>query len=1382
MRENDNFWPPAFYQGALLLLFGLFTLAANAQKNRLLFKNCSEGLPHHSVSSIKQDHFGFLWIGTRYGLHRYDGLGYASALAERRDTLQPAVRIINTTLVDQKGNLWVGTNGEGLQYFNNEHFQFATIPWVNQVFQHQVVEALYEDEAGHIWVGTARQGLYVINPQDSNITHFAPAVGPKGGLPSPHVTAITGDALGHIWVGTWDAGLLLFSAQDSSFAAWQGPQALHPASQNIRCLLQTSSGHLLAGTGNGLYSVQLLQGVPQQRPLVVPQQAHALQGVRILSLAEDKKGIWWAGTENEGLFRIHFRENQVQRFEHQAGDAYSLCSNSIWALHCDDRGTLWIGTFNQGMCKLDPYEFKFPPVIRNSTQNAGLESDVISSFSQSGNNDRLWVGTEGGGLHVYQPDSGFIKVYQHDSANPSSLSSNYVVCLTGDSAGRLWAGTWKGGLNQKRKGKSGFRRWLHEENNPQSIANNDIYALRTDRGGRVWISCFRAGVDIWLPQKDSLVHLSTQARPPYQIGSDLVRCFYEDAHGYMWLGTEGSGAFRIKISATGAITSSQQYAPENSNLSSSYITSLYEDQQGNMWIGTEGDGLFYSAYPYQDWQRIAQRDGLEGTVIYSIEQARDGALWMSTNNGLSRIDSHRVVQNFQPKPKGPSSFYRSSSLGTDSGHLLFGGIEGFYRFHPDDIPYNPHPPRVYFTGFGLQKTEESQSKSENWDQSNPSLLRHISLTSEQNDWQFSFAALNYSASAKNQYAYQLWPYDHQWRYTTEPRDIYYNNIPPGNYTLKIKAANNDGVWSRDHPALHIYIAPPWYRTGWAYGGYILFILSLLWLARWNIIRNERLKGKLALEHLQLEQAQELNRIRSKFFTYITHEFRTPLTLIIAPLRDMLSQKALASSQKNLKTMLNNAKRLLMLINQILDLSKLESGHLKLEAAAQDLNEFVKRLALAFTVYADEKLIRFEVEVSKEKLTVYFDAEKLEKVLLNLLSNAFKFTPAYGKITLSLQKNATEAIIRVEDSGKGIPKQEQAYIFQPYYQTEQGEQYQGTGIGLTLAKELIELHGGTIAIVPAKESGTCFEVRLPLGSSHLQKHEITNKKEPFTDTLLDPMDEVHFESGNSTEDTIIPADAKQPILLLVEDNTELLSYLNNLFQKDYQTLCATNGKEALQLALDYIPDLVLSDIIMPGMDGQELCKALKQEPTTSHVPVVLLTAKSSKDSQLESFEKGAVFFITKPFDPKILRLRIENILDDRRRFQQQILKNKGVQLEPDTVDMPSPDQQFLEKVMQVVQVNMGNPNFHVSDLSEALHMSKPQLYRKMKGLVGCSANEFIRTLRLKKAAMLLRKGHYSVAETTYQVGFNDLQYFRKCFVKQYGVTPSEYATQTRSREG
>jgi signal transduction histidine kinase/DNA-binding response OmpR family regulator len=749
-----------------------------------------------------------------------------------------------------------------------------------------------------------------------------------------------------------------------------------------------------------------------------------------------------------------------------------------------------------------------------------------------------------------------------------------------------------------------------------------------------------------------------------------------------------------------------------------------------------------------------------------------------------------------------------------SGEMFFGGINGLNSFFPAAIQDNPHVPPVVFTGFQIFNRPVSFKEKKSPLSAPIAAAEAITLSHEQNVFSFEFAALDYADPAKNRYRYKMENFDRDWRDNGTRRMVTYTNLSPGEYVLRVQGANNDGVWNQTGAAIRIIITPPWWRTWWAYTLYAALFVAIMHSLRRYEMSRQRLKHQVEIERLQAEQQQletarlqELDRMKSRFFANISHEFRTPLTLILGPAEQLEEEVAGARAKEKLDTIRKNAQRLLRLINQLLDLSKLESGKMQLRAAPGDLVEFLRGLTFSFAALAERKRIALRFEARSEKLLAYFDRDKMEKIFSNLLSNAIKFTPEGGVVILDCGfeisdsaipdlglrhadskdpaiQNPKSAIINVKDTGIGIPADKLARVFDRFYQvdTSSTREYEGTGIGLALVKELVELHHGTVSVASAVGKGSTFTVRLPLGKDHLAPEEVLEISEQYSVTseqlsVISDQSPVTSNEQPATSDESErsgdPALAGQPaLILLVEDHAEMRRFVRNELEPNYRVLEAGDGEAGWQQAIEAIPDLVISDVMMPKMNGFELCRRLKSDERTSHVPVILLTAKADQPDKLAGLETGADDYLAKPFDSQELLARVKNLIAPRRALRERF--KSQVVLKPSEIAITSVDEAFLKKVMAAVEKHLAEEEFDVETLCREVGISRPQLHRKLTALTGRAANELIRTMRLQRAADLLAKNAGTIAEIAYMVGFSSQGYFTKCFQEQYGLTPREYA--------
>lgn len=1369
-----------------LFTIALILLALNAggQNKDINFYPVSKGLSQHSITSVLQDSKGFLWIGTRHGLNRYDGISYLTYEHVNGDSSTISNSTVQCLTEDKKGNIWIGTYGGGLNYYNysEDKFEIYKNDKANPYsLSDDFVTAVWEDYDGNIWVGTEKGGLNLLNKENGTFSRYISNDADPFSITSNNVTSINEDRNGNLWVGTYGGGINLFDRNKMSFIPFKKGTAEGLESNVIRTIYRTSNGALLVGTHQGVKKLVYNDGryiftnILTNHPLT-----EALSKVRVLSLSEDQEQRLWIGTENEGLFMVDPMRGTGRHFLHTPDSDYGVNSNSIWSLFTGKYGTVWIGTYNQGLFKIDPYEEKFGGLFQSGIPAHTLSHNVISSFAED-NQGNLWVATDGGGLNYFNRKTGRFTRYKSIPQDSTSLSSDAVVSILIDNDNNLWAGTWEGGISILPEGAEAFQHLIHDPLNKNTPSGNDIYKLYQDSKGNIWIGAFRDGLDVYNSQKKQIHHINGENSNG--IIGKKIRAILEDHQGYMWIGTEGAGLNRIRINDNMAVIENTWYSSnhyQKTGLYNNTITYLFEDSDSILWVGTEGGGVYYYDRTKDHFLPIDDDQRLRNNVIYGMLEDNRKVLWISTNNGLAAYDKKNRTTKIYNASDGlqSSEFFKSACLKTTDGYLLFGGINGFNMFNPERVKKNPNPPPVYITSF-LLSNEVVRSGPGSLLQKNILDTKKIQLKYNQNDFSFEFAALNFSQSNRNEYTYKLENYDDEWQKAGSRSEAYYTNVPPGRYVFRVKGSNNDGIWNEQDASILIDISKPWYSTYWAYGGYSLIILSILFWSMRTIIYKERLQAQLQLEHMELTKMQELDQLKSRFFANISHEFRTPLTLIISPLKTLYLDETKNDYKKQIKMMIRNAERLLGLINQILDLAKLESGSMKLKASRQDLVKFLKPHVFSFSSYADRQFITYKTNLPKEPVYVYFEQDKLEKVFTNLLSNAIKYTPEFGEVSVTMEQKGDTVEIVIADSGIGIPEDQISYIFNRFYRAHSQSGSKGTGIGLALTKELVELHKGKIEVSSVEGKGTKFTVRFPLGSHHLDKSEISEDRivhqahtdnYPHKELMQDNISEINSNQENDkTENNL-------PLVLIAEDNEDMLSFISSYLQINYRTLECRNGKEALELSLEQIPDIIISDIMMPEIDGYELCTLLKNDEKTSHIPVILLTAKASNESIEQGFELGANYYVTKPFNPKLLELRIKNILKSRKMFKEQVLNNKTINLEPKHVIISSADENFIKKAVEFVEKNMDNSELQVEDLCKHLGMSKIQLYRKMKGLIDQSANEFIRTIRLKRAAQLLKQHHLTIAEITYQVGFNDLPYFRQCFKKQYGVNPSEFAQQ------
>lgn len=1355
---------------------------AQGQNDDIKFYNIAEGVSQHSITSIIQDKKGFMWFGSRYGLNRYDGEQYISYEGNFGDPQRTLTNSYITQLLeDKKGDIWIGTNGGGLNHYNYKEDSFESfthVPENNKSISGNLITALFFDSEGDLWIGTEKSGLNIFDNNTRTFSRYYHNEDDPSSISNNDLTAIKEDRLGNLWIGTWGGGLNLYDKQSRRFVHYKAETNIDIPDNIIRYIHKTQDGTLWVGFQKGIRKITYKEGKHVFSAIQSdnPKLDSVLASVPVLAIFEDSKARLWIGTENEGLFIFHLKTGQINQYKVNPLSAYSIASNSIWSIYEDKVGTIWLGTFDKGVIKVDNYERKFDHLFQNNLSSSTLSHSVVSCFveDEKGN---LWIGTDGGGLNYY--DKVKRKFSHYNKENTPGLLSNSILDLLLDSEGNLWIGSWEGGLSIKRKGSETISHLSALPEHGLAPPGNFIFSLHEDSQHRIWIGAYRHGLSLYVPKENVFYEFKEKAYPR-AITYNNVHVVHE-SQGYIWIGTEGGGLDKIKINDQYEIVELTNYNHDRRDtltISNNFVTCIFSDSKNDLWVGTHGGGLNKFNPGKNRFEVISTNNGLPSNLIYAIEEDDKGHLWISTNKGIAEYNPQTTSVAVYDEADGLQSpmFYLRSSYKKQDGELLFGGINGINRFYPSKILRNPHIAPVYITGISISN-KLLKPEQKGYLKGNIVLAEEINLPYYENDFNITFSSLNFSQASKNRYLYKLENHDEEWQEVGTRNAAYYTNVLPGNYTFRVRASNNDNIWNAHEASIRINIGKPWWTTIWAYIFYALIVVCILWWGRSVSLKREKLKNKLEVEHLELKKMQELDEIKSRFFANISHEFRTPLTLILGPLRSLYLEEKWTGYQSQIHLMIKNAEKLLRLINQLLDLSKLESGSMKLHASEYNLIKFLKPIAHSFSGYAEKEYIRYKINLPETPIRLYFEKDKLEKVLTNILSNAFKYTPRFGTVSLSIEQKNNQVIISIQDSGIGISKDELALIFKRYYQVnlKKRKQNLGTGIGLALTKELVELHKGHIKVSSQEGKGTLFQLFLQKGKAHLQEDEIVNLKYGFHVSSQEKVN--HYLEAVKEEKEIVPPTIKRdyhlPMILVVEDNIDIRSFIYEHLRDKFSILEACNGQKGYEIAIDQKPDIIISDILMPEMDGYELCNRLKNNVETRHIPVILLTAKASNNSQRKGFELGADYFIAKPFDINQLELRLNNILKSRNDFKDQVLNNKTLHLSPQNIAVPNADDSFIKNVVSLIEDNIADPTYSVNVLCEEIGLSRIQLYRKLKKMVGQSANELIRSIKLKRAAQLLKQQKLTIAEITYQVGFNDLQYFRKCFKKEYGMTPSQF---------
>ncbi|HWK57625.1 MAG TPA: two-component regulator propeller domain-containing protein [Parapedobacter sp.] len=1384
-----------FYMLAILLLLHVAGLGQPMDYSVKFTRiGLHEGLSQSSVFSLCQDYLGFMWVGTRDGLNRYDARTFTTYRNIPSDSTSLTNNYILSISEDSKKRLWVGTSA-GINLYNRHLDRFERFPLVNNQSGNSPSEpnisAIKEDRNGRVWFATT-QGLYClddrINPNQLILVFDATMYNGQGiPLECSNVLSFYEDFLGRVWLGT-EKGVLVFDPYQPGtplhinhhFRRREGQLN----SDEVRVIREMADGIFWFGTKDGGVNIYNANTGTFDYLTHQPEaNGRSLANNDVRSIIEDRFGGFWIGTIN-GL-NYYTPEQGFQTFRTNDYDQFSLSNNSIRPIFQDKRGSVWIGTYYGGVCVFD----RHIPTFQNYSHSpyiSSLSYNVVSSILED-RQENLWVGTEGGGLN-YMDKSGH--VYRHFKHNPDvtgSLSHNHVKSLYLDREENLWVGTYTGGLNFLKKGTHTFQHIRHNPSVSHSISNDNVYSIKEDAHGNLWFGTYGGGLNVKKPG-DVMRFESYRIRKTgrYHISSDLVRTVFIDSRDNLWVGTEDG--LNLKRPGTDQFEVFRFSLDDPRSISGNVIISIFEDSKGRIWFGTFKNGLNRYHYDTGSFSRVTEQDGLPGNNIFGILEDA-GHLWLSTNKGICRFNPESgTIKSYNTKDGiGGNEFSIGAYCRTATGRLIFGGSHGLTVFNPNDFSSSSFVPPILFTDFRLFNKPVSPTKDGVL--SKPIFVTDtIVLSHAQRIFTVEFSAINYVLPEKNKYAYRLDGLEDQWNYVNVPSATY-TNLHAGTYTLLARGSSNDGIWNEVPAKLTIKILPPLWQTWWAYLSYALLVASGLYVViRYTKIRS-RLEHQLELEHLENERQREINEIKLNFFTSISHEFRTPLTLILAPVQHLLTNMNFdAHARTMMVTVKNNSLRLLNLVNQLLDFRKQENGNFQLAVSPHDFIAFIDRIVNEFHHYAEEQRIHLEYSKPTTTIEAWFDADQFEKVIYNLLSNAFKFAPIGGSVRVTVEKIAPSidcpegsAMVTIWDNGKGIPGDKLTSIFEFYYQfhhnSEQHRSNLGSGIGLALAKNLTEMHGGKISVTSYdgkdRPTYTRFTVELPLGNTHYKAKDIMGYHTGETLTMATAIPDL---AGNliADDETVKNhgADILRPVVLVVEDNTDIRTFIANHLRAHYTVLQASNGLDGWALVQSKLPDLVITDIMMPMADGISLLKNIKQHVDTNHIPVLLLTARTSMENVIEGLQLGSDDYITKPFHLDVLSLKIRNSLAARERFRKKFIRDYVLTPQQEVSESDA-EQQFLGKVIKLIEDNLVETQFNVNALASELGMSRPVLYRKLKQMTDLSVIELINVLRLKKAAQLLAQGQLSVSEVAYQVGFSDPKYFGKSFKSYFGKSPTAY---------
>ena len=1357
----------------LILVWSVFWGNAQPDHMSLRYLRTEEGLSQNEVTSIIQDNEGFMWFGTRSGLNRYDGYKF---------------------------------------------LVFDQVPGDSGSLVNTSIERIYKDRKGIIWIGTKSNGISRYNPVTGKFLNM-PFNGPSSQniLPDKRVISFCEDSNGEMWIGTWNGGLLKYNPET-------GQGKTYMLSANINVIIKSSDGILWVGTNDGLFEYDAVSDSFKRHESPTGSN-------QIPSIVEDRNHqfLWILQNNKSSLLKLDLRNRSSQVFSLNAAEEKEYGQfNGTTKIMQDNKGLLWIGTWGNGLFQFNPDNSKFSkiPLYPNPLYKNNKEFDTILDIFQD-RNDNFWIGSNGVGVCLLTEKLKFNTL----GLSKDQTLNECVMSVLEDKKGTLWVGTRGNGLFYSKNKVDFIEVPMTDLKNVDRFKN--IRVIYEDWEGNIWIgTSYNTGVIRYINGLPKLIACSNFFND--QRFEPIIKATsFTETEKSLFIGTQQRGLFLLEKSGRsfGAIRNFKEKYGASGQLQSERVSYLLKDSKKRIWVATyDGLSIFdpikeaftdinthfslsqkfdpkiifclhessdksiwigtpiglYNLEENQENKTVlrymTKENGLSGSQIMAITEDTLQNLWISTNTGISKYNlKTKKIHNFNTIDGLRSTTFSETTFCKGQNNMLyFGGTFGLNSFNPDEIVESDYKNSVVLTNLSLYNQRVEIGKANG----NHAILEkslnntsEITFNNQQKNFQIEFSALDYKASGKNQYAYKLDNFDKDWNYIGTQHFINFNNLQPGEYTLNIKSSSNNYIWNEQPRKLKIIIRPPVWQSWYAIVFYVILVVGIVSVIRWNAVKQVRMAKNLEIEKIKHEQDQRISEMKFQFFTNISHEFRTPLTLIFAPLKELIQKaeayKLQGEVMEKIQVVFKNTNQLMKLINQLLDFRKAETENLKLVARYLNIEDFIREACYPFFELAKIKDIKFQIDSTLKNKDIWFDRDKMEMIVNNLVSNAFKFNKTAGFVRITIEETMNEVVVKVTDSGKGIPSTAIDHIFERFYQVDNGENIGSTGIGLALVKYLVELHRGSIEVESELGKGSEFSLRLKKGKDHLLPEQL----------LAVEAENIAIIREESALNRFLPSRNKRKIdaetcILIIEDNPDVNQYLVSLLESHYCVETAFNGKEGFDKAVGLIPDLIISDVMMPEMDGFELCKKVKDNTLTATVPVILLTAKSADQYKLMGIQTGADDYISKPFDPDYLIEKVQKLLLSQAKLKKQY--SKSIRLDPSGVEIEASDELFLKKCISVIEKNFQNDDFSAETLAVSLNLSSSSLYRKLKSLTDLSSAEFIRSIRIKRSAQLLQDKNKTVSEVAYEVGFNDLKNFRQIFQKHYHCSPTEFRKNNDSR--
>lgn len=1316
-----------------------------------------------SINCIVKDSKGFMWFGGTHGLYRYDGYEFRIFTNNPKDSNSISGNDIISIYPEENGFLWIGTSNNGLCLYNPEKENFIHFLELGRV----PVTSIHRDHQGLLWVGTLGEGIYILDEKNRFIENLRNQKDINHSVSNNEVFDIYEDNKGRIWITSNSGSLDLYSRETKAFRRFIFKPGGYQSVRSGQIIFKDHQGYFWIGTeGDGLYRFDEKDN-SFTHYLHSNNHPNSLSNNIITGMAEGIPGEIWITTDGGGLNLLNIKTLSFQHFRHNPLDPSSLINNSSYSIFIDKHQTMWLG-MGDGIVNISrksPFRIYQPTLSGINT----ISFRVVVALCLSSDN-KIWIATGGGGIDVFDPETRTFKNFRHNPDNPNSISTDIVLSLCEDRNGNIWSGTLLGGVDMINPKTGKITHFRNHPDNSNSLINDHVFGIREDHLGNVWFATMGGGLDCYKQDENEFVHF-THTPGNAGLNSNKVRCLYQRVPERLWVGSDEGAQI---IDPENLKFSEMVKHGLTDTIKNTAIHDIIEDRMGNVWFATNDMGLCRLNLETGKWEIFQIDNGMPSNSVYGVFEDTDGYIWSCTNKGIARynpITQKILVLNIDDGLP-TNDFEAGSIVQAKNGELYISSKKGLVSFFPGKLSMNMEEAEVILIGFRIFNELVNPGQSiENAIplKSSISFTKEIVLPYFLNNFSFEFSAPGYQNPSKIRYQYRLDGADNRWIETGPERRVApYSNLKPGDYTFRIRGASDTEVQNAVETIIRLRITPPFWKTSWAYLLYAIIAATGLIFIFKEYTNRVKLRHQLDLEKYKHEKDNELNLMKIGFFTNISHELRTPLTLILGPLDRMISTIEDNNYLINqLKLIQRNGQRLIHMVNQLLDFRKLESGKMQLQVVNTELTSFIHEIVSSFREMAVQKNIEFNIKLNAN-VNGYFDRGKVEIMIFNLLSNAFKFTSKNGKVQLEVQDiiydGNTWLQIVVSDTGKGIHPEEINKVFEMFHQQNNNSGIKGTGIGLALTKSLAELHHGRISIESKYGEGTSFTIILPLYQNAYGKDEFLNLSSGGNEVIVARDHGVEHEK-------VISRTEKLPLLLVVEDNIDLNNFISDGFKNSYEILNALNGREAWDLAIEKIPDIVISDIMMPEMDGIELCRKLKMHIHTSHIPIILLTARSAERYELEGLETGADDYISKPFSFNILSARVNNLIEIRRQLQERF-KREFI-LRPQELAITNPDEEFLKKLSEIMEDNISNTDLTVEIISREIGMSHSALYRKLLALTGKKISDFINIYRLQRAVQMLHDSGKTINEISDLTGFSNSKYFSTLFKKEYGLSPTDY---------